>query len=366
MKTKFEDTNKEKILKLTVMSLAEKVRGQGVGSAFHEQYDLIKKVMGDRVDIRLNTFGCGEVTHYHTINFRFYLHALLHRNKTVRVASVHFIPETMEGSIDLPWFMKKVFYRYIIRFYKSMDHLVTVNPVFIDKLVELGIERENIEYIPNFVSMDQFYKMSHDQKLDTKVRYGYSMDDFVVLGVGQIQTRKGITDFIETAIKVPDIKFIWAGGFSFGKITDGYDMLKEIVENPPENVKFIGIVDRNEMNDVYNIADVLFLPSYNELFPMTILEAMSVQLPILLRSLSVYEDILFDYYLHANDNDSFAQLIQKLSSDRSFYDFWSSQSKKGSLYYNSESIGLKWQSFYYRMFELKGSMRYDNDPKTIN
>jgi 1,2-diacylglycerol-3-alpha-glucose alpha-1,2-galactosyltransferase len=143
-------------------------------------------------------------------------------------------------------------------------------------------------------------------------------------------------------------------------------MLKEIVENPPENVKFIGIVDRNEMNDVYNTADVLFLPSYNELFPMTILEAMSVRLPILLRSLSVYEDILFDYYLHANDNDSFAQLIQKLSSDRSFYDFWSSQSKKGSQYYNSESIGSKWQNFYYRMFELKGNVRYDNDPKTIN
>jgi 1,2-diacylglycerol-3-alpha-glucose alpha-1,2-galactosyltransferase len=366
MKTKIERMNENWSPKLTVMSLAEKVKGQGVGSAFHEQYDLVRARIGDRIDIKLNTFDCGEVTHYHTINFRFYLHALMHRHKTVRVASVHFIPETMDGSIYLPWFARKVFYRYIIRFYKSMDHLVTVNPAFIEKLEALGIDRENIEYIPNFVSRDQFNKMSKGHKWDTKIRYGYSPDDFVVLGVGQIQTRKGIIDFIETAKKIPDIKFIWAGGFSFGKITDGYEILKEVVGNPPENVKFIGIVDRDEMNDVYNLADVLFLPSYNELFPMTILEAMSVQLPILLRSLPVYEDILFDFYLQANDNGHFSQLIRQLSNAPGFYDFWSSQSKKGSDCYNRESIGSMWENFYYRMFEMEGSVRYDNNSEALN
>ena len=56
---------------------------------------------------------------------------------------------------------------------------------------------------------------------------------------------------------LPDITFVWAGGFSFGKITDGYDELKEIYQNPPSNVHFIGIVQREEMNDIYNLADIL-------------------------------------------------------------------------------------------------------------
>lgn len=43
-------------------------------------------------------------------------------------------------------------------FYKAADRLVVVNPIFIDELVQYGIEREKIYYIPNYVSKDKFYK----------------------------------------------------------------------------------------------------------------------------------------------------------------------------------------------------------------
>ena len=39
------------------------------------------------------------------------------------------------------------------------------------------------------------------------------------------------------------------------------------------------------------------LPSYEELFPMCILEAMCVNLPVLTRDLDIYNGILFDFYL---------------------------------------------------------------------
>lgn len=366
MKIKIEKLRKVDTPKLTVMSLAEKVKGQGVGSAFHEQYALVKERLGNRIDIRFNTFGAGSVTHYHTINFRFYIHALMHHRKTVRVASVHFIPETIDGSIELPKIAKVVFYRYLMRFYKTMDRLVTVNPVFIDKLEALGVDRSNIDYIPNFVSRDQFFKMDKEQKRGLRMKYGFEKDDFIVLGVGQIQTRKGIMDFVKTAKKTPHIQFVWAGGFSFGKITDGYETLKDLVDQPPKNVKFLGIVDRDEMNDIYNMADVMFLPSYSELFPMTVLEAMSVEMPILLRALPIYENILFDYYLSGNDNDQFSQTIIRLSRNESFFSAWSSQSKKGSDHYNRDSIGQMWERYYSEMFELEGRMHYDKKTKAYN
>ena len=53
---------------------------------------------------------------------------------------------------------------------------------------------------------------------------------------------------------------------------------------------------RDEMNDIYNICDLMFLPSYNELFPMSILEALALKIPVLLRNLDLYHAILFDYY----------------------------------------------------------------------
>ena len=53
---------------------------------------------------------------------------------------------------------------------------------------------------------------------------------------------KGIDDFIRLAEELPEITFIWAGGFHFGGMTDGYERYKKIMDNPPENLIFPGIV----------------------------------------------------------------------------------------------------------------------------
>ena len=47
-------------------------------------------------------------------------------------------------------------------------------------------------------------------------KYGFNATDFIVLGAGQVQTRKGVKDFVEVAKKTPDINYVWCGGFSFG------------------------------------------------------------------------------------------------------------------------------------------------------
>ena len=110
-----------------------------------------------------------------------------------------------------------------------------------------------------------------------------------------------------------------AGGFSFGKISDGYGEIKKICDNPPANVKLLGIIDREYMNEVYNLGDVMFLPSFEELFPMTILEAMCVNLPVFLRGLDIYPDILFDFYSKADDVDGFVKELDRLHNNTECY-----------------------------------------------
>ena len=195
-----------------------------------------------------------------------------------------------------------------------------MNPIFIDDLVRFGIERRKIHYIPNYVSKESFYQESEEKVLTVKQRYDIDKDAFVVFrGWASFKREKEFKDFVEVAKMLPDITFVWAGGFSFGKITDGYDELKEIYQNPPSNVHFIGIVQREEMNDIYNLADILFMPSYNELFPMAILEAVNSQKSLLLRDLELYKDILFNKYLSQNDNVQFAKQIQELKDDSHLY-----------------------------------------------
>ena len=63
----------------------------------------------------------------------------------------------MEGSLKIPQPFRGLFYRYLIAFYKRMDHLVVVNPTFIPKLVAYGIPQGRVTYIPNFVDDQRFY-----------------------------------------------------------------------------------------------------------------------------------------------------------------------------------------------------------------
>lgn len=246
-----------------------------------------------------------------------------------------------------------VFRSYLIQFYKSADRLVVVNPSFIDALVAYGIDRERIYYIPNYVSKEKFYRKSDDECASIRKKYGIDKDAFVVLGAGQVQTRKGVLDFVNVAKQMPDVQFVWTGGFSFGRITDGYEELKKLQENPPENCKFLGIVPREEMVDLYNIANVLFVPSYNELFPMTILEAVNLHVPLVLRDLDLYKDILFDRYMHADNNEGFKNCLLKLKNDSDVYVKYQNESRLLSEFYSKEHVLNMWREFYLSAYKDK-------------
>lgn len=322
-----------------MLSSADKVAGQGVGSAYLEQVNLVREGASDLFDIYINSHKKCDIVHVHTVDLWNYFKM----NKGVSVCYVHFLPDTLDGSIKLPRFAFNVFKKYVTKFYNKADHLVVVNPIFIDDLVKFGIDREKITYIPNYVSREKFYKK--DASLIRK-KYNISNDAFVVLGVGQVQTRKGVMDFIDVANKMPDTTFVWCGGFSFGRITDGYDELKKIYENPPKNVIFTGIVPREEMNDMYNMADLLFMPSYNELFPMSILEAINSSKPLLLRDLDLYKDILFEKYMKGTNNDEFVSKLNDLKNDKKLYDKYSKLSNEISEFYSKEHVLEIWKEFY--------------------
>lgn len=338
------------MITINMLSSADKVKGQGVSSAYLEQVNLVKEGLKNEFDVKINSLERCDIMHYHTIDLDHYLSLPIYRPNGATVGYVHFLPETMDESLELPSIAKKSFYQYMISFYKNMDYLVTVNPCFIKKLGEYNIDAKKVSYIPNFVSIENFYPYTLQQKLQARDNLEIDSEKFVVLGVGQVQSRKGINDFIEVAKSLPDIQFIWAGGFSFGAITDGYKELKKVMDNPPSNVRFMGIIERNQMNELYNIADVMFLPSYAELFPMTVLEAMNTKLPIVLRDLDIYPDILFDFYLKGKDNSEFKNIIEKLQADKNFYNLYSNKSWRGHNFYSKENITKMWSNFYNRIY----------------
>lgn len=339
---------------INMFSSATKVKGQGVGSAYLELIRLLKTHFKDEFTVTINQYQAVDISHYHTIDPKFFL-STFSKKRGRKIGYVHFLPETMEGSLKIPQPFKGIFYRYLIAFYKRMDHLVVVNPSFIPKLEAYQIPKERITYIPNFVSKQQFFEKSAADIQVLRQAHGFSQQDFIVLGAGQIQERKGVDDFVKLAQQNPQMQFVWAGGFSFGKMTEGYQRYRKIVADPPANLTFTGIVSRDELMDYYNMANLFLLPSYNELFPMSVLESFACGTPVMLRDLDLYRGILNGYYQPAKDVTAMNQILQRLQTTPAELAQLKHQADLAADEYSEAHLAKIWEDFYQTQSHLKAS-----------
>lgn len=334
------------MLKITMFSKADKVKGQGVGSAYIELINMLNEQFKQEFVININTWGKADISHYHTVNFPFYLSTFFKKQRGVRIGYVHFLPETLKGSIELFAPFQKIFEWYVLDFYRRMDELVVVNPSFIPELVKAGCPEDKITYIPNFVSNEVFYEKSASEQCALRKKYGFSPEQFMILGVGQIQKRKGLDDFIQLAKDNPELTFVWAGGFSFGKMTDGYEEYEKVYKNPPENLIFTGIIDREELVEYYNLCDVFLLPSYNELFPMSILEAFNCGTPVMVRELELYQSVIKDYYIGCNDRQEMQKALRRFKENPELLEEYQERSRNAAHYYSKEHVAKIWHTYY--------------------
>ncbi len=333
--------------RIAFLTMKKDREGQGVRSASLEDISLVERLGKDKYEVSVNSkIHRADIVHCLYVLPKFYF-ALKRHHPSVMM--VHFLPDTLDGSISMPHGFLGLYKRYVMKFYSQADELVTVNPIYVDKLVQLGFSREHATYIPNYVSPDEFKPLPIPQKVKVRREFKIPDEAFVALAVGQTQPRKGLFDFITVAEDNPDITFVWAGGFSFGHITADYDEIKKALKNPPPNVRFLGIIPRAKMNELYNAANVLFFPSYDELFPMTILEAANVNLPILVRDLPLYDPIVGDKVLKAHGNEEFSDTLKKLKGDPALLAECALHSSELAGEYTPEAVFSKWDRFYQRI-----------------
>ena len=167
-----------------------------------------------------------------------------------------------------------------------------------------------------------------------------------MISVGQLHKGKGIFEFIDIAEKNPDIEFLWVGGFTFGKWMEGYDDIKRIYDNPPRNLHFVGVVDREEVNVLCNISDVFFFPSFYESFGLVALEAAFTLKPLVLRDLDVYKTVYKNNYLSGNTNEEFIKIIRDLKDNKKLYDEYVKKSNNIRNMYDEYGIYKKWLDLY--------------------
>ena len=89
----------DKKIVINMLSSADKVEGQGVGSAYLEQVNLVKEGASDLFTVEINSGKKADIIHSHTIDPQNYLK--MKNNKNANVCYVHFLPDTLNGSIHI-------------------------------------------------------------------------------------------------------------------------------------------------------------------------------------------------------------------------------------------------------------------------
>ena len=149
------------------------------------------------------------------------------------------------------------------------------------------IPKSQIELLYNSIKLEDFNKkISEDEKIALRKKYGIEKDDVVIMFVGRTIRQKGVKELILAFKQLKNIdksKILIVGSANYGaKVKTDFDYeLEEISKDIKEKIKFTGYVDNTELYKIQNISDIAVVPSmWEELFGLVVPENMASGLPL--------------------------------------------------------------------------------------
>jgi glycosyltransferase involved in cell wall biosynthesis len=206
---------------------------------------------------------------------------------------------------------------------KRSDALIAVSQYTEKELTEFyGISEEKIHVIYNCVDVQKFKPNTDKEKLRREL--GLEKEKKIVLFVGRLYSRKGLTTLVQSIPKVvqvfKDAKFIISGG--------GFKQNQEKLQRQAEKVKannhvsFLGYFPDEKLPNLYACSDIFVLPALYENFPFAILEAQASGLPVISTKVGGIPELVTDnengLLVDPADAEQLADAIIRLLQDPIF------------------------------------------------
>lgn len=283
---------------------------QGGHTGFLDCVDLMRG--HPDLEVTVNDRAGGDVLHSHSWGPYYLACGRGYRGR--RVHTAHAIPESAEGALPFMFGGTRALVRgYLKRIYQYSDIVVAVSPRSAESLRRLGVTSA-IAVVPNPVRAERFYRSPMLGRAG-RAMLGVGPEERVVLGVGQLQPRKGVADFVAVARSCPEARFVWVGARPFGVVSAGIRALRHERMTAPPNLSFAGAFDLTEMPKIYNAADVLLFPSLQENSPYAPIEAAACGVPVIFRALPDYEGLYCEAISTGKDVAEFTRRVRRLLGD---------------------------------------------------
>ena len=174
--------------------------------------------------------------------------------------------------------------------YRLSDRILVPSEASKRMVMEMeGIPDRHLHVIYNGIDRAQFAQRS--DRAETRYELGISDSTQVIGTVGRLSAEKGGVDLLIRAVahlrnEHPQVRLVIVGD---GPLRQG---LEEVAARLGEDVIFTGT--RTDVARLLNAMDVFVLPSLHEAFPIAILEAMAVRLPVVATRVGGVPEVIRD------------------------------------------------------------------------
>lgn len=173
--------------------------------------------------------------------------------------------------------------RYLFKIINNC-YFTGVSPEICNEVVNIGIDKNNVKYIPNGVDTNHF-KPSKSKK-SIREKFGIPKNDLVILSLGRLTAQKQPKKLIETfnfvEKKLENVTLAIAGDGELLK-----EIKKDVIKKQLKKVIFLGQLDyKKDVPNLYASSDCFIITSNYEGQPLTLLEAMSSGLPCIVSNIS--------------------------------------------------------------------------------
>lgn len=167
-----------------------------------------------------------------------------------------------------------------------------ITPEYFKKvLITKGqVSEDKVIPVPNGVDIVKF----NPKNDPTPAKEKYSLQGKTILFAGRLEPEKGLEQLIrampEIIEKHKDAELIIAGnGYLKNKLKSFSRKL-----GVEDNVKFLGWVPKKDLASLYTAAEIFILPSFYEVFPMAMLEALASGTPVITTNVAGMPDVITD------------------------------------------------------------------------
>lgn len=218
--------------------------------------------------------------------------SLFYANFLGRIAAFFTRPKTIITE-ERSMYTEKRFYHVLIDKILSFftDKIIVCSNSVLDFTVrQEGISRDKFYLIYNAVDAERFdIKESKDR---LRMQYGFSQDDFIVGSVGSLIPKKGhiylLRSVLSLSADIPNLRVLIIGD---GAIRDDLMQSPEALKLK-NKIVFLGA--RRDIPELMKVMDIFVLPSLQEGFPRTLIEAMYSGLPVVASNLSGIPEIVIN------------------------------------------------------------------------